>query len=279
MGHVVEDRFLRAALAGRWPRRASRSATGAAVTDQSVGAGRRDGNALRRDDAFGAARRRVRRAGERHGGAAGIGRRGWDYRQTSLVCALAHERPHGGIAHQFFMPEGPLAILPLPGNRSSIVWTEGGARRDDPVARRGRLPCGAPPALRRLPRRDRARGTALCLSARAVAGGELDRAADGACRRRGARHPSAGRPGAEPRAARRRRAGRGARRGAPARAGHRRRRTCSANTSAGVGSTPRCSRRRRTGSTGCSRTTTRCFASAATSASGSSTACPRCGGP
>ena len=55
---------------------------------------------------------------------AGIGRRGWDYGQTSLVCAVEHERPHRGIAHQFFMPAGPLAILPLPGNRSSIVWTE-----------------------------------------------------------------------------------------------------------------------------------------------------------
>ncbi|MGI9372544.1 MAG: FAD-dependent monooxygenase, partial [Hyphomicrobiales bacterium] len=33
-------------------------------------------------------------------------------------------KPHAGIAHQFFMPSGPLAILPLTGNRSSIVWTE-----------------------------------------------------------------------------------------------------------------------------------------------------------
>ncbi len=33
-------------------------------------------------------------------------------------------RPHGGVAHQFFLPSGPLAILPLPGNRCSIVWTE-----------------------------------------------------------------------------------------------------------------------------------------------------------
>jgi 2-octaprenyl-6-methoxyphenol hydroxylase len=41
-----------------------------------------------------------------------------------LVSAIAHERPHGGIAHQFFMPAGPLAILPLTGNRSSIVWAE-----------------------------------------------------------------------------------------------------------------------------------------------------------
>src|SRR5690606_15792494 len=36
----------------------------------------------------------------------------------------AHEKPHHGIAHQYFMPSGPLAILPLPGNLCSIVWSE-----------------------------------------------------------------------------------------------------------------------------------------------------------
>lgn len=59
---------------------------------------------------------------------AGIRRIGWGYGQTALVTAVAHEVPHNGIAHQFFMPEGPLAILPLPGNFSSIVWTETEAR-------------------------------------------------------------------------------------------------------------------------------------------------------
>jgi len=56
--------------------------------------------------------------------AAGLTRTGWDYGQSSLVCAIAHEKPHNGIAHQYFMPSGPLAILPLTGNRSGIVWTE-----------------------------------------------------------------------------------------------------------------------------------------------------------
>ncbi len=55
---------------------------------------------------------------------AGIKRIGWGYDQTAVVCAVAHDKPHGGIAHQFFMPNGPLAILPLTGNRSSIVWSE-----------------------------------------------------------------------------------------------------------------------------------------------------------
>lgn len=55
---------------------------------------------------------------------ASIGRTGHGYGQTALVCAVAHERPHAGTAHQYFMPTGPLAILPLKGNRSSIVWSE-----------------------------------------------------------------------------------------------------------------------------------------------------------
>ncbi|MEL6839317.1 MAG: UbiH/UbiF/VisC/COQ6 family ubiquinone biosynthesis hydroxylase [Pseudomonadota bacterium] len=59
---------------------------------------------------------------------AGIKRTGWGYGQTAVVCAVAHEKPHGGIAHQFFMPGGPLAILPLTENRCSIVWSETDAR-------------------------------------------------------------------------------------------------------------------------------------------------------
>ncbi|MEL7178888.1 MAG: UbiH/UbiF/VisC/COQ6 family ubiquinone biosynthesis hydroxylase [Pseudomonadota bacterium] len=55
---------------------------------------------------------------------AGIKRSGWGYGQTAVVCAVKHEKPHGGIAHQFFMPGGPLAILPLTKDRSSIVWSE-----------------------------------------------------------------------------------------------------------------------------------------------------------
>ena len=55
---------------------------------------------------------------------AGISREGWSYGQTALVAAIDHSLPHNGIAHQLFMTTGPLAILPLKGNRSSIVWSE-----------------------------------------------------------------------------------------------------------------------------------------------------------
>jgi 2-octaprenyl-6-methoxyphenol hydroxylase len=43
---------------------------------------------------------------------------------------VAHERPHHGRAEEHFLPAGPFAILPLPGNRSSIVWTERAAEAE-----------------------------------------------------------------------------------------------------------------------------------------------------
>ena len=59
---------------------------------------------------------------------AGITRTGWGYGQTALVTAVHHEKDHKGIAHQYFMPGGPLAILPLHGgHHSSIVWSEDAA--------------------------------------------------------------------------------------------------------------------------------------------------------
>jgi 2-octaprenyl-6-methoxyphenol hydroxylase len=55
---------------------------------------------------------------------AGIKCIGWSYPQSGIVATVAHERPHNGKAVQHFLPAGPFAILPLKGNRSSIVWTE-----------------------------------------------------------------------------------------------------------------------------------------------------------
>ena len=55
---------------------------------------------------------------------AGIDVRRLAYHQTAIVCTVEHERPHRGIAQERFLAAGPFAILPLPGNRSSLVWTE-----------------------------------------------------------------------------------------------------------------------------------------------------------
>ena len=55
---------------------------------------------------------------------AGIASYGWNYDQSAIVTTVAHERDHEGRAEEHFLPAGPFAILPLPGKRSSIVWTE-----------------------------------------------------------------------------------------------------------------------------------------------------------
>jgi 2-octaprenyl-6-methoxyphenol hydroxylase len=125
MGHMVEDRHLRHALMEAVA--STKGITlmnGEDVTAQSVDASGvtlsfASGKTLRARLLVGADGR-----GSGTAARAGIKRIGWGYAQTALVCAISHEKPHGGVAHQFFMPPGPLAILPLTENRSSIVWSE-----------------------------------------------------------------------------------------------------------------------------------------------------------
>jgi len=58
--------------------------------------------------------------------------RGYD--QSGIVATIGHARAHNGKAVQHFLPSGSFAILPLTGNRSSIVWTEGSAEAKRIVA-------------------------------------------------------------------------------------------------------------------------------------------------
>lgn len=61
---------------------------------------------------------------------AGIGTFSADYKQTAIVCTIAHEQPHHGLAQERFLPAGPFAVLPMQEDkntkfwRSSLVWTE-----------------------------------------------------------------------------------------------------------------------------------------------------------
>ncbi|MFC6636402.1 2-octaprenyl-6-methoxyphenyl hydroxylase [Sulfitobacter sp. JBTF-M27] len=125
MGYMVEDRHLRRVLleAVESCQNITRM-DGEKVIAQEVDAAGitmtlASGKSLRAKLAVGADGR-----GTGTGARAGIKRIEWGYGQTALVCAIEHELPHHGVAHQFFMPPGPLAILPLTGNRSSIVWSE-----------------------------------------------------------------------------------------------------------------------------------------------------------
>lgn len=125
MGYMVEDRHLRRAfLEAMAEQDGITEISGKTVVSQDITAlgatlTLDDGSTLSGNLLVGCDGRRSGTAAR-----AGIKRTGWDYGQTALVCAIEHELPHHGIAHQFFMPPGPLAILPLTGNRSSIVWSE-----------------------------------------------------------------------------------------------------------------------------------------------------------
>ncbi len=56
-------------------------------------------------------------------GQANIGLAFEDYHHVGVVANFACERPHRGIAYQWFRQDGVLAYLPLPGKRVSIVWS------------------------------------------------------------------------------------------------------------------------------------------------------------
>jgi 2-octaprenyl-6-methoxyphenol hydroxylase len=66
---------------------------------------------------------------------AGISFYGWRYDQSAITGTIRHERPHGGRAVEHFLPAGPFALLPLTGDRSSIVWTEHAADAERMAAR------------------------------------------------------------------------------------------------------------------------------------------------
>jgi len=125
MGYMLEDRYLRnALLAAVKNHKAITQIAGHKVVAQYTDA--THGQVTLDDGRIVTGRLLAGCDGRDSGTAkrAGIQRTGWGYEQTALVCAIGHEKAHNGVAHQFFTPSGPLGILPLPGNRCSIVWAE-----------------------------------------------------------------------------------------------------------------------------------------------------------
>ena len=133
LGHIVENRVIRRALLSRLtelrgdaleiaaPERWQRVERRAEAVEVALASGRR-------------VRARLLAAADGRGSPlrdlAGIGLTRWNYQQTGIVATVAHAEPHRGRAFERFFATGPLAMLPMQGNRSSIVWAA-----DDRLAR------------------------------------------------------------------------------------------------------------------------------------------------
>ncbi len=57
-----------------------------------------------------------------------------EYPQLALTVCLTHSRPHRDASTEFHTTSGPFTLVPLPGQRSSLVWVLDPARADDIAA-------------------------------------------------------------------------------------------------------------------------------------------------
>ncbi len=124
LGYMIENRSIRAALAqavidAAIPVLASASVVSASVDGAAAEVTLSNGRVLRAPLVVGAEGRHsiIRQAAK-------IATVGWDYAQSGVVATVGMAKPHEGVAHEYFLPSGPFAILPLTGNRASLVWTE-----------------------------------------------------------------------------------------------------------------------------------------------------------
>jgi 2-octaprenyl-6-methoxyphenol hydroxylase len=63
--------------------------------------------------------------------AAGIAFDEREYKQIALTVFVKHSRPHRDTSTEFHTPSGPFTLVPLPGQRSSLVWVLDPLNADD----------------------------------------------------------------------------------------------------------------------------------------------------
>jgi 2-octaprenyl-6-methoxyphenol hydroxylase len=125
MGAIAENRHIRRALFAALDAQknitliAPAALTGLDESSGAITAALSNGDTLRAQLAVAADGRESPMRDEM-----GLGVIGWSYPQWGIVATVEHENPHDGVAYEHFLPAGPFAILPMPGNRSSLVWTE-----------------------------------------------------------------------------------------------------------------------------------------------------------
>lgn len=130
LGHIVEDRLLRSVLLDGLSRTEVDMTFGVSVEtlnpgSNSIELGMSDGSTATADLVVGAdgTNSRVRAA-------IGIDAIRKDYVQRAIVAHVVTEKDHNETAWQRFLPDGPLAFLPLSDGRSSIVWTNSNSAAD-----------------------------------------------------------------------------------------------------------------------------------------------------
>jgi 2-octaprenyl-6-methoxyphenol hydroxylase len=120
-GYNVENRHLVAALEARADALAGLARIDAAAETVTTGehgvvVGLAGGRSITARLAIGAdGRKSLCRA------AAGIATAGFTYPQAALTLNFAHARRHNGVSTEFHTESGPFTVVPLPGDRSSLV--------------------------------------------------------------------------------------------------------------------------------------------------------------
>jgi 2-octaprenyl-6-methoxyphenol hydroxylase len=125
LGYIVENRLLRGALQARAETLPSLTLYAPSAVEQ-VEFGETQAQLALSDAGRIAASLVVGADGRNSPMREAAGIKTWrkSYRQIAIVCVVRHEKPHRGVAVEHFRAAGPFAILPMQGNRSSIVWTE-----------------------------------------------------------------------------------------------------------------------------------------------------------
>ena len=127
-GHVVENRAIGAAL---WARLGAADNVGVWAPARVAGIEPHDDyvtvSILRGDGETVEVRARLLVAADGAGSPVrdmtGIGHDLREYGQTGVIANVTPARQHRGTAWERFTPHGPLAVLPLPEGRATIVWT------------------------------------------------------------------------------------------------------------------------------------------------------------
>jgi 2-octaprenyl-6-methoxyphenol hydroxylase len=133
-GHNIENRHLIDALAERARNLSALSIVEdevVAISSQAdaIAVTLKGGKSLRAQIVVGAdGRQSLCRA------AAGIMTDEHRYPQTAMTLCLSHSRPHRDTSTEFHTPSGPFTLVPLPGNRSSLVWVIDPAIADELAA-------------------------------------------------------------------------------------------------------------------------------------------------